>query len=134
MNAAAAPTATVVSGDVFHAVADATRRRILELLSGTELRVSDIANLFDISQPGISQHLAVLRTAGLVNVRRAGRQRLYSLNPDPLGEVADWINYFERYWTEKLKALENPAPTTSNEGWILRGLLKTVVLCWITGS
>ncbi len=76
--------------DVFRAVADPTRRRILELLWRSDLSVSDLARPFRMSQPGISQHLDVLRAVGLVRRRRAGRRHVYRLERRPLERVYNW--------------------------------------------
>ena len=76
--------------DVFRAVADPTRRAILDRLRAAELSVNDLAGPFDMSQPAISQHLRMLLDAGLVEAEQIGRQRLYRLNAQPLREVFQW--------------------------------------------
>jgi DNA-binding transcriptional ArsR family regulator len=91
--------------DVFQAVAHPTRRRILELLESGERPVAALAQEFRISAPAVSQQLTVLKKAGLVEERRAGRQRLYRLTPGPLAEVADWVDAHKLFWTVKLAAL-----------------------------
>ena len=91
--------------DVFRAVSDPTRRQMLELLGVGERTADELAQPFDMSQPAVSQHLRVLRDAGLVNVRKEGRHRVYSLDPQPLREVFDWAHYFEGFWRKKLSAL-----------------------------
>lgn len=91
--------------DVFRAVSDPTRRQMLELLGVGERTADELAQPFDMSQPAVSQHLRVLRDAGLVNVRKEGRHRVYSLDPQPLREVFDWAQYFEGFWRKKLSAL-----------------------------
>ena len=75
------------AGDVFRAVADPTRRRMLELLQRGDLAVAELSGPFRISQPAVSQHLKVLREAGLVRSRKAGRRRLYRLERGPLEKV-----------------------------------------------
>ena len=107
---------------VFHAIADPNRRAILELLFAGEMAVSAILKSFSITQSALSQHLAVLRSAGLVIDRRVGRHRLYSVNAAPLQEVADWVEPFERFWDErfdnlgkyleKQRAAASPTPQT----------------------
>ncbi len=94
-----------VDADIFKAVADPTRRRILDLLGEGERTVGELAGEFNVSQPAVSQHLRVLREAGLVGWARAGRSHRYSLNPVPLKEVFDWVAFFSRFWDEKLTAL-----------------------------
>jgi DNA-binding transcriptional ArsR family regulator len=91
--------------DVFQAIADPTRRRILELLSGGEQPVGELARQFHVTLSAISQQMRVLREAGLVTVRPAGRERIYRLSPEALKEVADWVSHYERFWQEKLAAL-----------------------------
>ena len=90
---------------VFRAIADPTRRAILDLLMAGERAVNDLLAPFKMTQPAISQHLKVLREAGLVSERRAGRQRLYRLDPAPLKAVHDWTAHYERYWTQKFTDL-----------------------------
>jgi len=90
---------------IFFAVSDPTRRRILDLLLVSECSVSDLVRPFRISQPAISQHLRILREAGLVRVRRQGRERRYRLRGEQLRTVYDWVGHYERFWTEKLHAL-----------------------------
>ena len=78
------------SADAFRAIADPTRRAMLDLLHQADRSVTELAGPFRMSQPAISQHLRVLRKAGLVSPRPAGRQRLYHLNPAPLHAVYAW--------------------------------------------
>ena len=90
---------------VFHAIADPNRRAILELLMRSEMAVSSLLESFSITQSALSQHLAVLARAGLVHSRREGRRRIYCVNAEPLREVAEWVEPFERFWDEKLDNL-----------------------------
>ena len=89
--------------DIFAAVADPTRRRLLDLLSVGEQAVNELAEVFRISRPAVSQHLRVLREVGAVAERRVGRERRYRLRPAPLREVAAWIARYERLWTPPVK-------------------------------
>ena len=91
--------------DIFRAISDPTRRAILDLLENGERTVSELGEPFPISQPALSQHLKVLREAGVVTLRRDGRFRLYRLDPVPLKEIHDWVGHYERFWTEKLDRL-----------------------------
>lgn len=91
--------------DVFQALAHPARRRILELLERGELPVSELARDFRASAPALSQHLGVLKKAGLVDERREGRGRLYRLTPEPLSEVAGWVEAHRMHWVVKLAAL-----------------------------
>ena len=91
--------------DVFRAVADPTRRGILDRLAEQDLSVMRLAESFDMTLPAVSQHLKLLREAGLVTEHRQGRLRVYSLNPVPLREVAEWIGHYDRFWRVRLKKL-----------------------------
>lgn len=91
--------------DPFRAIADPTRRALLDLLQDGERPVSELAARFDATLPAISQHLKVLREAALVSERREGRQRLYRVEPGPLREVSDWVAQYERFWRGRLAAL-----------------------------
>jgi DNA-binding transcriptional ArsR family regulator len=93
------------ASDVFHAIADDTRRALLDRLSRGEEAATTLSESFHISQPAVSQHLRVLRQAGLVEERRVGRFRLYRLQPEALREVADWVSHYEQFWRTKLAAL-----------------------------
>lgn len=90
---------------VFAAIADPTRRQILDRLGRSELTVNEIAEPFHVSQPAISQHLRVLREAGLVSRRKEGRFRRYRLNGGALREVYDWVLHYRRFWTGNLTGL-----------------------------
>lgn len=91
--------------DAFQAIAHPARRKLLELLEKEELPVSELARDFHATPPALSQHLTVLKKAGLVEERRAGRQRLYRLTPEPLKEVSDWVLSHKAYWVVKLGTL-----------------------------
>jgi DNA-binding transcriptional ArsR family regulator len=87
----------------FEALADPTRRRIVELVAEEERSAGELAAAFSISRPGVSKHLRVLREEGIVTTRGQGTRRLYSLAPDGLAEVDRWLR---RFWTNRLDALE----------------------------
>jgi DNA-binding transcriptional ArsR family regulator len=91
--------------DVFYAVADPTRRALLDLLAHGEEPVNSLAERFAMSRPAISQHLALLLKTRLVRARRVGRQRLYRLDAKPLQEIHDWVALYDRFWKEKLGRL-----------------------------
>lgn len=99
------PATEPIDTSPFRAVADGTRRRILDLLGDEERSVNELLEQFEISQPALSQHLRVLRDAGLVTVRRDGRRRIYALDPRPLRQVHDWVAHYERFWDDELQAL-----------------------------
>jgi DNA-binding transcriptional ArsR family regulator len=92
--------------EIFTALADPTRRRIVELLSRGECAAGEIVDAFDVSGPAISQHLKVLREAALVQVRVDGQRRIYQLDPQGLGEMDRWLNDVRRFWAPRLDALE----------------------------
>jgi DNA-binding transcriptional ArsR family regulator len=95
------------NADVFVVIADPTRRALLDLLRMGEQPVKQLAEPFAMSLPAISQHLQILCEAELVQMRKAGRQRLYRLNPEPLKQISDWLADYEQFWQEKLDALGN---------------------------
>ncbi|HTT51682.1 MAG TPA: metalloregulator ArsR/SmtB family transcription factor [Streptosporangiaceae bacterium] len=84
--------------DVFDAIASPVRREILDLLRLGERPVHDLAASFSMSRPAVSQHLRVLREAGLVSEERVGRERRYALDARPLRAVLDWAVHYERLW------------------------------------
>jgi len=90
----------------YSALAEPNRREILDLLRGGERSVGDLVDRLTLSQPGVSKHLKVLREAGLVDVRRQGKQRLYALRSQPLAEVDAWLEPYRAFWSQQLDALE----------------------------
>ena len=90
----------------FEALADPTRRRIVELLADGERSAGELAAEFPTSRPGVSRHLRVLREEGLVRAREEGRRRVYSLDPGPLAELDAWLARYRSYWTNALAALD----------------------------
>ena len=87
------------------ALADPTRRRIVELLGAGDLAAGEIVERFALSPPAISQHLKVLREAGLVRVRVDGQRRIYSLDPAGLDEIERWVARVRQFWSERLDVL-----------------------------
>jgi DNA-binding transcriptional ArsR family regulator len=90
----------------FSALADPTRRAVLDLLRAGTRPAGEIARSFTVSRPAISRHLAVLRRAHLVEERREGRQRLYQLNPEPLKAVDSWLQQYRSFWMANLASLK----------------------------
>jgi DNA-binding transcriptional ArsR family regulator len=88
------------------ALADPTRQRIVEMLATGALSSGEIAGCFKLSPPAISQHLKTLKEARLVSVRADKQRRIYSLDPDGVGEVSDWVERIKAFWNPKLDALE----------------------------
>jgi DNA-binding transcriptional ArsR family regulator len=94
------------TADAFNAVAEPRRRQILDALAGGERPVNDLVELLGLAQPLVSKHLRVLREVGLVEVRDAGRQRLYRLNAAPLKPIHDWVQAYQDLWTERFDRLD----------------------------
>ena len=94
------------TADAFNAVAEPRRRAILDALTGGERPVNDLVRLLELSQPQVSKHLRVLREVGAVDVREAGRQRLYRLNGRALKPIHDWVQAYERTWSERFDELD----------------------------
>jgi len=92
--------------DAFNAVAEPRRRQILDLLCWGERPVNELVTLLGLAQPQVSKHLRVLREVGLVDVRDAGRQRMYSVNGDPLKPIHDWVKNYERSWSQRFDRLD----------------------------
>jgi DNA-binding transcriptional ArsR family regulator len=95
----------VPDADVFDAIASPVRRAILDLLQHGSRPVHDLAGSFAMSRPAVSQHLRVLRQAGLVAEERVGRERHYRLDARPLRSVADWAGHYERFWAHHARLL-----------------------------
>ncbi|HEX6040195.1 metalloregulator ArsR/SmtB family transcription factor [Longimicrobium sp.] len=91
--------------DVFGALANPVRRSILQMLREQPRAAGEIAAAFNLQRPAVSEHLQVLRNAGLVTEEARGRHRIYHLRPEALAEVGEWLRPFEQYWRERLRAL-----------------------------
>jgi DNA-binding transcriptional ArsR family regulator len=96
----------------FAALGDPTRRKIVEMLAARELPAGEIARRFDMTPPAVSQHLKLLRDAGLVQVRRDAQRRIYALDPAGLSELDAWLGRFRRFWTAPLDERELEHPLT----------------------
>lgn len=95
-----------LENSVFRALADPSRRAIYERLTSGEAAVKELTARFDISQPAVSQHLAVLRNAGLVTERREGRLNYYRIEPKGLRPLIDWMAHYQAFWPERLGRLQ----------------------------
>lgn len=100
------PSTTEREDRVFHALADPSRRAIFESLTRGEAAVKDLTARFDISQPAVSQHLAVLKEAGLVTGRRDGRQVFYRVEPKGMKPLIDWLTHYRAFWLDRVGRLE----------------------------
>lgn len=93
--------------DIFSALAEPTRRNIIEMLAAKgELSATDISDKFQISAPAISQHLKVLREARLVEMERRAQQRIYKINPAAMGQLEKWLKKLTKQWNQRFDALE----------------------------
>lgn len=90
---------------VLAALADGSRRRLLEILRDHPATAGELASALPIARPGVSRHLRVLREAGLVDVRQQAQQRIYSLRPEPLAQVDAWLEDYRLLWRNRLDAL-----------------------------
>jgi DNA-binding transcriptional ArsR family regulator len=93
--------------DAFNAVAEPRRREILDVLSRGERPVWELVEILGLVQPQVSRHLRVLREVGAVEVREEGRQRLYSLNPQALKPIHDWVSGYQHLWEERFELLDD---------------------------
>lgn len=93
--------------DLFRTLADPTRRAVFERLSAAEMSVSELKAGFEVSQPAISQHLAALRGAGLVEERREGRHAYYRARPEGLAPLTDWVERYRTFWPARIEALKD---------------------------
>jgi DNA-binding transcriptional ArsR family regulator len=94
------------TADAFNAVAEPRRRQILDALATGERPVNDLVGVLGLAQPQVSKHLRVLREVGAVDVREQGRQRLYRLNGQALKPIHDWVQAYERTWSERFDRLD----------------------------
>jgi len=93
--------------DVYAAIADPTRRKLLHLLADAdELPLYELTAEFQMGRTAVSKHLAILKEADLVTVRKVGRETRYRINAAPLQEIKDWVSFYERFWTEKVSHLK----------------------------
>ncbi|MES2373550.1 MAG: metalloregulator ArsR/SmtB family transcription factor [Bacteroidota bacterium] len=92
--------------DVFQAIADPTRREIINLLAHQSLNLNSVADQFDVSRPAISKHIKILTECGLVVIKQQGRERYCEAKLDKLNAVSDWVEQYRKFWTTKLDSLE----------------------------
>ncbi len=93
--------------DVFQAIADPTRREIVNLLAHKSMNLNSVAENFDISRPAISRHIRILTECGLVVIRQEGRERYCEAKLKKLNEVAEWVEQYKSFWNKKLDSLES---------------------------
>jgi DNA-binding transcriptional ArsR family regulator len=97
----------MIEADLFRVLADPTRRALFERLIGQEMSVSELKQGFSVSQPAISQHLAALRAAGLVQERREGRFAFYRADPEALGPLVQWVDTYRTFWPKRVERLKD---------------------------
>ena len=93
--------------DVFHAIADPTRREIIIMLAYKSLNLNSVAEHFKISRPAISKHIKILNECGLITIKQKGRERYCESRLNKLNEVTDWVEKYKQIWANRLDALEN---------------------------
>jgi DNA-binding transcriptional ArsR family regulator len=92
--------------DVFQAIADPTRRQIIELIAGKEMNLNTITENFNISRPAISQHIKILNECGIIEIEQIGRERYCKIQPKNLKIAADWIQQYSVLWEQKIDSFE----------------------------
>ena len=96
----------MIEAEIFRALADPTRRAVYERLAAGEMSVGELRAGMSVSQPAVSQHLAVLRGAGLVVERRAGRNAYYRADPQGLDPLLGWVERYRAFWPERIEKLK----------------------------
>ena len=92
--------------DAFQVIADPSRRYMLQLLSEESMTINALAENFDMSRPAVSKHIKAMHIAGFISITDIGRERYCTLKEEGFNELQDFINYFDKFWTSKLKKLE----------------------------
>ncbi len=93
--------------DAFQVIADPSRRHMLQLLSESSMTINSLAENFDMSRPAVSKHVKILHGAGFISIEDIGRERHCALKQEGFNKLQEWINYFDKFWVNKLKNLEN---------------------------
>lgn len=93
--------------DVFQAIADPTRRAIINLVAQQPLNLNAVAENFNVSRPAISKHIKILTQCGLITIKQQGRERYCETRLQKLSQVSDWVEQYQVFWTKKLDALES---------------------------
>ncbi|HTQ63148.1 MAG TPA: metalloregulator ArsR/SmtB family transcription factor [Puia sp.] len=101
--------------DAFQVIADPSRRQMLQLLSKDSMTINALAENFDMSRPAVSKHIKMMYNAGFISIKDIGRERYCTLKQDGFDEIQDFINYFDKFWTSKLKKLESILNKKINE-------------------
>lgn len=102
--------------DVFQAIADPTRRKVLQLLAEGDLPISEITSHFSMSRTAIAKHLHILSEAELVSGRKVGREKRFRLQPEPLAELKQWLSFYDQFWDNKLSILKHVIEDSGENG------------------
>ncbi|QNK49082.1 winged helix-turn-helix transcriptional regulator [Brevibacterium sp. PAMC23299] len=105
-----------VKHDVFQAIADPTRRKVLQLLAEGDLPISEITSHFSMSRTAIAKHLHILSEAELVSGRKVGREKRFRLQPEPLAELKQWLSFYDQFWDNKLSILKHVIENSGENG------------------
>jgi DNA-binding transcriptional ArsR family regulator len=106
---------TAQTPDVFQVIADPSRRQMMQLLSKDSMTINALAGNFDMSRPAVSKHIKIMYNAGFISIKDIGRERYCTLKQDGFKELQDFIDYFDKFWTGKLKKLETLLNNKSNK-------------------
>ena len=101
--------------DAFQVIADPSRRQMLRMLSKDSMTINSLAENFDMSRPAVSKHIKIMYNAGFISITGIGRERYCMLKQDGFNELQDFINYFDSFWTSKLKKLETILNNKTNK-------------------
>ncbi|MDB4921998.1 helix-turn-helix transcriptional regulator [Mucilaginibacter sp.] len=101
--------------DVFQAIADPTRREIINLIAFNPLNLNAIADKFEVSRPAISQHIKILMECGLINIKKQGRERYCEASLQQLNEVSNWIEKYRQLWAEKFDRMDDLLDKMKND-------------------
>ncbi len=93
--------------DTFQVIADPSRREILKMLTKDNLNINALAEKFEMSRPAVSKHIKILQSAGFITVTDIGRERFCTLKPDGFKELQTWMNFFDKFWNNKLQKLDS---------------------------
>jgi DNA-binding transcriptional ArsR family regulator len=106
---------TTQTPDVFQVIADPSRRQMMQLLSKDSMTINALAENFDMSRPAVSKHLKIMFNAGFISITDIGRERYCTLKQDGFKELQEFIDYFDKFWSGKLKKLEMILNNRSNK-------------------
>lgn len=111
--------------DVFQAIADPTRRQIINMIAHQSLNVNAVANGFPVSRTAIYKHVKILTQCGLIVIKQQGRERFYEAKLEKLNEVSDWVEQYRQVWSARLDALENYLDTLQHKNTAVAKKKKT---------